>query len=75
MGLDLDDNDACVKGRLPCPIQAGQLTTLKYDFKVKDDYVPVSGDVGFRLTDEDGQVVACATISAELYAKDEHQEL
>lgn len=87
VSLPLDDVDACAAGRLSCPIRAGVPQTLKYELVVKDTYYPVAGDVGFRLTAEDGNTVACASISAELYSpneedlkfpeeeKDDHQEL
>jgi hypothetical protein len=87
VSLPLDDVDACAKGRLSCPIRAGIPQTLKYELVIKDTYYPVSGDVGFRLTAEDGSIIACASISAELYSpnedelqfpeeeKEEHQEL
>ena len=82
VGLPLDDDDACADGRLNCPVQAGVPQTLRYDLKIQDSYYPVSGDVGFRLTSDDGKPIACASISAELYspeqegeAVEEHQEL
>lgn len=88
VSLPLDDTDACASGRLNCPIRSGVPQTLKYELVVKDSYYPVSGDVGFRLTTEDGTPIACASISAELYSpneeelqfpgedeKDDHQEL
>ncbi|KAI1297916.1 Mite group 2 allergen Lep d 2 [Halotydeus destructor] len=75
VALPLDDTDACSQGRLKCPVKAGQRQTLKYELKIKDTYYPVSGDVGFRLTNSDDEEVACASISAELFTPEEHQEL
>lgn len=82
VGLPLDDDDACAEGRLNCPVRSGVPQTLRYDLKIKDTYYPVSGDVGFRLTTEDNQQIACASISAELYSREQegeavedHQEL
>ena len=71
VSLPLDDTDACASGRLNCPVKAGVPQTLKYELVVKDTYYPVAGDVGFRLTSEDGATIACASISAELYAPNE----
>jgi len=75
VALALDDSDACAEGRLNCPIRKGEMQTFKYELKVKDDYYPVSGDVGFRLTDDKDEAIACAYISAELYTPDDHGEL
>lgn len=73
--LPLDDTDACSQDRLNCPINPGKEHTLRYSLKIKDSYFPVSGDVGFRLSTETGEQLACATISAELYDSKEHEEL
>jgi len=82
MPLPLEDTNACKEGRLNCnPLLTKVKHTLKYDLEIKKDYYPVSGDVGFRLTSDDGATVACAMFSAELYTPsedeplDEHQEL
>lgn len=75
VSLPLDESDACTGGRLTCPVRKGEKQTLRYELKVKDSYYPVSGDVGFRLTNQKDEAIACASISAELYTPDEHQEL
>lgn len=74
VALPLDDPNACTEDRLKCPVHPGKLHTLRYSLKVKETYYPVSGDVGFRLSTETGEQLACATISAELYDK-KHEEL
>ena len=74
VALPLDNPDACAVHATNCPVVAGKPHTLKYSLKIKDTYYPVSGDVGFRLTTETGEPLACSTISAELYDK-AHEEL